>query len=303
MRRLTTLLLLLPLLVRSQDDSLRFITTDVESFWKHYDLFWKDTTQNPFENYFAAGTRALNDFFKYDEFPAKMLKRAVRAEKNYYDAVRPYTKTMQQFKDAAAAHYQEFKKIYPAAQSPPVYFVIGVMNRGGTASEHGMAIGTERYADTTLVNSRGWGTTRTDLLPSVIAKCLVFYHQKPAHTGWTLLRESIVRGSVEFLTTLFVPGELQRIQEKEYFQFGERYEEMLVKEFLLRKNDNEMAGWMYGGKENGRPDDLGVWIGYKITEAYYQSVTDKQKAIDDILKINDFERFLLLSGYAEPFRN
>jgi hypothetical protein len=302
MTRLIILLIFLPFAVRSQDDSVRFLTTDVELFWKHYDLFWQDTTKNPFENYLSEGSTALNEFFRYDESPAHTLKKVVRDEKKYYDAVRRHASRIDNIKDSVAVRFRAFKKIYPGARFPPVYFLIGSMNRGGSASEHGIAIGMERFSDTTLVNSKGWQTFSPHLLSSIIGKCLILYHQKPAHTGWTLLRESIVRGSVEYLATLFIPGEKELLQQKENFRFGDRYEEMLVKEFLLRKDDNQMGGWMYG-RENGRPEDLGVWIGYKITEAYYHSIQDKQKAIDDILKINDFDRFLILSGYAEPFRN
>lgn len=51
----------------------------------------------------------------------------------------------------------------------------------------------------------------------------------------------------------------------------------------------------------GRPNDLGYWMGYKISKAYYDQTPDKKKAIDDILHIKDFNRFLDQSGYAKKF--
>jgi hypothetical protein len=47
-----------------------------------------------------------------------------------------------------------------------------------------------------------------------------------------------------------------------------------------------------------RPKDLGYWIGYKITGAYYNKASDGAQAIEDILTITDFDRFLEQSGLA-----
>jgi hypothetical protein len=38
------------------------------------------------------------------------------------------------------------------------------------------------------------------------------------------------------------------------------------------------------------------WIGYKITNACYNKAADKMQAIEDILTITDFDRFLEQSG-------
>jgi hypothetical protein len=41
---------------------------------------------------------------------------------------------------------------------------------------------------------------------------------------------------------------------------------------------------MYEGKvTNGRPADLGYFVGYRIAEAYYNEGSDKKKAIAAIL--------------------
>jgi hypothetical protein len=40
---------------------------------------------------------------------------------------------------------------------------------------------------------------------------------------------------------------------------------------------------MYGRPADGRPSDLGHFIGYRIAQAYYDKATDKAKAIRDII--------------------
>ena len=38
-------------------------------------------------------------------------------------------------------------------------------------------------------------------------------------------------------------------------------------------------------------------MGYQICKTYYNKMADKQKAISDILNIDDFKRFFEESGY------
>ena len=57
---------------------------------------------------------------------------------------------------------------------------------------------------------------------------------------------------------------------------------------------------MYGKPPDGRPNDLGYFIGYRIAEAYYNRMTDKQQAIRDILTgaNGNVKELLTKSGYA-----
>jgi hypothetical protein len=280
-----------------------FISTDVDLFWNAFDRFSQDTTKNPFEDYLKKGSNALKDFFFYDEDPAKALKKKVKLEMEYYSSVRPFTSGTNGYKNKAREYYNAFKAMYPYAELPPVYFVVGLSNRGGTATSEGIIIGIETFGDSTLTTTRGIRPTPMEQIPRVVATCLVFYNQKPAHTGHTLIRQAVIHGSADFLSAIIVGEPREKIFENPNYRYGEVYEESLVKEFLRQRNETDLSGWFYYGNTNGRPGNLGHWIGYKITEAYYHSVSDKVKAIDEILKINDFEKFLMLSGYAEPFRN
>ena len=40
---------------------------------------------------------------------------------------------------------------------------------------------------------------------------------------------------------------------------------------------------MYGRPGDGRPNDLGYFIGYRIAQAYYQRAADKAQAVRDII--------------------
>jgi len=59
---------------------------------------------------------------------------------------------------------------------------------------------------------------------------------------------------------------------------------------------------MYEGKVvNERPADLAYFVGYRVTEAYYNSAPDKRKALAEILNFSDADKLLNDSGYAARF--
>ena len=63
---------------------------------------------------------------------------------------------------------------------------------------------------------------------------------------------------------------------------------------------NKYKKWLYNGNSSkDRPADLGYFIGYRICEAYYNQAEDKEKALNEILKINRFKKLLKKSGYGK----
>ena len=55
--------------------------------------------------------------------------------------------------------------------------------------------------------------------------------------------------------------------------------------------------WNKAGSD-GRPADLGYWIGQRILYTYYQRQSDKRAAIDTILAMRDPDAILRQSGYG-----
>jgi hypothetical protein len=290
--------------INSTASEVRFITTDIDRFWAAFDQFANDTTANPFIEYLQEGSIGLKDLARYSIRDSATFKQFIKEEFSYYENIRASTHRVFEVQKTVEQYCGEFKKLYPAAIIPDVYFVIGQLNSGGSASQHGVLIGAETFSHLSFKTSRGISSTPFDQLPLVVASCVMFFNQKPAHTGYTLLRQCIVHGGAEFLASLVLGDDKIKLLSRDHFVYGEQHEETLVREFLSRKSDTDLSGWLYGRPSpEQRPANLGFWIGYKITEAYFNNAPDKTKAIDEILKINDFEKFLLLSGYTEPFRN
>ena len=54
----------------------------------------------------------------------------------------------------------------------------------------------------------------------------------------------------------------------------------------------DISNWFYNATTaKDRPADLGYYVGYLITQAYYRSAKDKRQAIHDILNIQDARAF------------
>jgi hypothetical protein len=259
--------------------------SDIDNFWKAFDMM--EIEKNPFINYLEIGTIGLKDFVPYRIESANNLLKTVKSRKQDYENVRKKSDSLAKFDGLIKLHYKNFKSIYPEAVFPPVYFVIGAFNAGGGVTDNGIIIGTEVAKD-----------NFENIVYFVIHE-LIHFNQKNAKKPIgkaTLLEKSIVEGSADFLTCL--------IMKRDYkVEYAESNLNELSNEFVKIMNGKKFHGWLYGskGKKEGRPNDLGYWMGYKITEAYYQNSKDKNQAINEILNIEDYKGFMMKSGFLNKW--
>ncbi|WP_273566115.1 DUF2268 domain-containing putative Zn-dependent protease [Maribacter halichondriae] len=176
---------------------------------------------------------------------------------------------------------------YSAAIFPPVYFVHGRFNSGGTVSEDGIILGVEKLKD-------------LEGLPSLVAHELIHFQQKIEipEAQYTLLDGVIMEGSADFIGEL-ISG--QNINS-EAFKFGEQHQDKLAMEFVVSMEKQEGKDWLYevSGKDE-RPNDLGYWMGYKITKSYFDKAEDKKRAIEEILKFKNAQHFLEEGNFLYPY--
>ena len=267
-------------------DSALFLTRDIDVFWKAFDDFKKDTTLNPFgKHYIEIGSAGVKGFIPHRIESAEKLYATVKIRRAEYEKVRDNTLRVKEKEKQSRSAFYALKYWYPEAKYPPVYFVIGVFNSGGTFNEDGIFIGAEKQND-------------IDNIPYIVAHELIHFQQKNWSENPTLLQQSIVEGSADFLGEL-ISG---RNTTQAAHTYAKLHEERLIKEFLNRMDSTRYVDWLYGvtGKDD-RPNDLGYWMGYKITEAYFHKAKDKHQAIREILDIRDYKEFLRKSGYLEKY--
>lgn len=274
--------------IASQDpDSSRFITTDVENFWKAYDEYFVTKDFKVFQTkYLDAGSVGLKDFTSERIKNAQKLAESVNKRKAQYDSIRNITNHLSSCEEASRKGFYKLKEIYPSAVFPNVYFVIGRWNSGGIATDNGILIGAEVKAN------------EMDVMPNLICHELIHYQQNYSDTSATLLNQCLVEGAADFIGELISGG---TINAKAY-EFGIQNESTLWEEFIKDMDGNDFKYWLYSGdlaKEKNYPNDLGYFIGYKICESYYKNASDKKLAVYDILNIKDFKKFLKDSKYRQ----
>lgn len=263
----------------------KFITTDIQNFWKAFDAMDSSTT-NPFEDYLKQGTAGLRGFVPDRIISADSLLAMVRRKRNDYEKVRGIEGLILEKEKLIKPFFYSLEYWYPNAVYPPVFFVIGRYNSGGTSSEDGLLIGAEKL-------------TTLDHLPVLVIHESIHYQQKwPENERTNLLQQSILEGSADFVAEL-VTGMQGNAEVNRY---GNRHKEDLCIEFVQVMYTYDMMDWLYGtsGKDN-RPNDLGYWIGYEIVKAYFDKMDDKKLAVNHILNIVDYTRFLSDSGYLEKY--
>lgn len=246
-------------------DSARLITSDIRLFWRTLDSAPPDSLAEYLErDYLERGTVAVRDFIPGRILSAEDLAVYVRDYRERYDSVRAANLDVAAAEPAIRAAFRRLKALYPDAVFPDVYFLIGRFNTGGTASQHGLLIGAEMYRDPSR-------------LPAIVSHEIIHFQQH--YDSPTLLEHSFLEGTADFLGEMICGTQINDAART----YGMAHEHALWQEFRAHFDDREMYPWMYGKPTDGRPNDLGYFIGYRIAQAYYDRAADKSQAIRDII--------------------
>lgn len=315
--------------VNRDPNQAKFVTSDIDNFWRAFDLATKEADREKkiavFQtHYLDKGSVGLQDFVRLRIKSARGLVEAIERLPKFYASVRPSTLRIAEMEKKMRRSFRKFKRIYPDAAFPDVYFVIGVANTGGTASGSGLLIGAELYgltSNTPRDEFPAWFKTflpdvgdekellrlvtkaldtalkPVEKLPFIVAHESCHFNQNyPKQT--TVLEKSIQEGACDLIAEL-AAGEVINPAIKVY---GDRHEADLWREFQAEMNGTDLNKWMYNSfKIKDRPGDLGYYMGYRISKAYYQNAKDKRHAIRDVLNIKNFRDFLDRSRYGEKF--
>ena len=260
-----------------------FETSDTDLFWKQFDKIGT-SKENPFQEYIEKGSLGVKGFINGRIINADSLLAKVNIRKADYLSSKNVLKDISSKEKKIRASYSALKYWYPKAKFPPIYFVYGRFNSGGTISENGIIIGTEMQKNLNFISG-------------LVSHELIHFQQNTEGEN-TLLKNCLNEGGADFMGE-FISGESIN---SAYFQYGEKNKDKLCREFVTILKDSDNQDWLYGttGKDD-RPNDLGYWIGYKICEAYFNKQTDKHKAIDEIINIKNPFQFLKESGFLDQY--
>lgn len=279
------------------------ITSDIDLFWKAYDACVPEYSAKVLQReYVDKGSEGVKGFIWKRIESGANLSKTISRYPQYYASIRQSTQRIAGMEDQIRQSLAKLKDYYPGAVFPPVYFVIGALNSGGTTSKAGLIIGAEMYGKTVstpMDELNSWLKTvikPVEEIPHVVAHELIHFQQD--YDGGTLLQACLKEGSADFLAELISGKHINQ----HVHDYANPKEKELWEEFNKRMNKKDYKGWLYGSSTPGRPQDLGYWMGYQISKAYFDKMPDKNQAVYDILHIRDANRFLEASGYPERFR-
>ena len=285
-----------PSKVTNQPGSSKIFTTDIDNFYKAFDLALRDTANAKKifkKEYFSKGTKGLKDFYKtkiedYDKFSNFVIKH-----QDFYASIRSDISNIDDLKRQIYSNFESFKNIYPNAVFPDIYFVVGRFSSNGTISKNGLLIGTELLCRTETTNTEHWNKNilRISMLrahiPVTVSHELVHFNQtKMDDKSTTLLAKSMIEGSAEFIAEL-ICGET----DGDYAAFNNKEIE-IWNDFRNDKSKSIWNTWSSWQNANDKsPRNAGYWTGYMICKAYYDQVKSKAKAVKDILNIQNYDEF------------
>jgi hypothetical protein len=292
----------------SDPNKVQIVTSDIARFWHAFD----DAEKSPDpagvyqKEYFEPGTDGVRGFTPNRLVSPEHLAKVVAKYHAYYVATRPY---MQHVADSAPkirADLQKFKKLYPAAVFPNVYFVVGGLNSAGTSVDGtGMIMGAEMLSRpptgaVDLPPSYAQVVHTADDVPGTVIHEFTHYNQKGAYLK-TLLDETIHEGTADFMADIVEPTHVP----KDQWAFGCAHEDELWKVFSTQRAstdyDKEIKNWLFSYDPGplGAPPFIGYWLGSRIAQNYYETHGRSAQAISDLLHVNDFPTLLRDSGYVD----
>jgi hypothetical protein len=268
---------------RTEPDSVRLITSDIQRFWNAFDAASRsgDFDGRLRADYLDAGSAGLRAFARREIGDPGDFAGAVATHRPMYDSVRPSTLRVADAEATIRAALRRLKSIYADAIFLDVYFVIGRFSIGGWTRGDTMVIGAEMYATPSL-------------LAPIVAHELIHRQQAPPSDDQTLLERAFNEGSADFVGELISGATINPGPQ----QYGRAHEHELWVDFERVMTSREYLPWMYVAPIDGRPRDLGYFFGYRIAQAYYDRATDKRAALRDILRADDVNALLARSGYS-----
>lgn len=291
--------------VPTDPEQAQLVTADIDRFWHAYDQAQRAPARAVEiydREYFDEGSVGLQDYYALKIKDTGLFVKNQLAKPNFYRAIRPNSLRVAAQTAQIRAGFRKLKEVYPAAVFPNVYFVMGRWNSGGTASGHGMLLGTDQNCATpdtprgelSLWERNGLGTLAN--LPAVVAHEQIHYLQQKGGAP-TLLRGAIDEGMADFLAELTAGANPNaRLQA-----YGLAHEKQIWAGFQREMRGTDWHNWIANASQEtaDKPADLGYFVGYRICQRYYAEMADKKQAVQDMLNISDFPAFLAKSRYAE----
>ncbi|MBC9913843.1 DUF2268 domain-containing putative Zn-dependent protease [Chitinophaga varians] len=307
--RNTVLLLLTSFVTTTLSAQTNIYDADIDLFWKTFDSVHtvKDAGQQLQliqTMYLDKGTKGLKELARIRNWTPEKFQKSFAAHPEFWASIRPNTLKVKARKPDIEKLIAAYKRLYPSFKTPAIYFTIGYMGTGGTTTQTEVLIGTEIGSSDSTTNAvglnpflQGYFKDNQGILQIVAHELSHTQHkggdmEDKARTN--LLGFCIAEGLCDFMAELL----LQHPLKTPYMRYGKEHEKEIWQKFKQEMHGTNLKDWLYNGV------DLGYFVGYAICKSYYEHATDKAKAIDYMIKLDNeqlagLDKFLAASGYMQ----
>ncbi len=268
-------------------------TSDVDRFYALYDSTGGKPSADQLQAYIDGGTEGFRAFATMRRTTGERIAQAIEKQPEIYVKARQCAAALPAVKTRLANALARLKRIYPEASQPPITIGVGRGRPLGTADKNGVMIGLETLCFADFMNP-----DLEDRFVTVIAHEYVhvqhehFFAENPEEK---VLKATLIEGGAEFIGEL-ISGSVSSTQ----FPAALKGREKEFETAFFGDLDKKAVGsaWLYNYPGTPvHPPDMGYWIGYRITKAYYRQAKDKRQALRDIIELRDPKAILAKSGW------
>lgn len=283
----------------------RFSYADVDRFAAA--LVALDTTRDSaavLHRYLLEGTKGLRAYAGQFRVSDSSMLAALRRHPGHYRVLRDLPARLRAEEAHVRAGLAALERLYPRAVHPPIWYVIGNGRAGGQASRHGVLIGADVYGvpdDSSEATDQmlARGLHRTREVASLVVHETVHFNQAADAPltylrTWNNLARALKEGSADFVAELATGATINAPAHA----YGGAREGELWAAFAPTLNTTTTEPWFFVRPADGRPPDLGYYLGYRIVRAHYLRSSDARTGVRAIMELRDYDRFLRASGYA-----
>ena len=280
------------------------VTSDVTRFWRAFD----DAAKVPMaeraavydREYLTPATTGLKDFAAARHVTVASFTQHVEAGRAYYSQVRPYIGQVIGQKPVIEAAFRRLKRLYPPIGFPRhVYFVIGEQHGAGMNSSNGIILAAEMLA-TPPGTPYSYNKVYPSFVPFGVVHETIHFNQtfQPGDHDM-LLQDVINEGTADFIASLALPDPGPR-QSTDRWHYGCAHEAELAARFAKEAGIEGTGPWLFNHHpDTGWPIDMGYWMGYRISQAFYDRSASKREALRELLQVTDFRKLLDASHYLQ----
>lgn len=273
------------------------LTDDVTRFYALYDATGgKPGVERIEKDYLGKGTPSLGEFAKLRRVTAQSIADRLASNPEIYANAKQCMAELPAAKARLATALDKLVALYPQAKLPPVAIVVGRGKPVGMAYPGGLTIGLEALCAADFMNP-----DLQDRFVHVIAHEYAHIQQtmqtdfEAGDPDATVLRMSLAEGAAELIAEV-ISG---NVANPGLTRWTAGREAEVEAAFVREMDGTDLSNWLYNYRAGSdAPYDLGYWVGYRITKAYYVRSTDRREALKQIIEMDDPAAFLAKSGWT-----